>query len=67
VIWLVLLVAFLAAFGVLFWYVVAAPGSQVLGKTLVCGSADSGKLALTFDDGPGEATPFGVPEPASGT
>ena len=42
----------------LFWYVVAAPRSQVLGKTLVCGPPDSGKIALTFDDGPGEATPL---------
>ena len=49
---------FLAGFGVLFWYVVAAPRSQVLGKTLVCGPPDSGKIALTFDDGPGEATPL---------
>ena len=67
-IWLVLLIVFLTAFGVLFWYVVAAPASQVLGRTLVCGrpsealrqggAADSGKIALTFDDGPGEATPL---------
>ena len=58
VLWLVLFVAFLAVFGVLFWYVVAAPASQVLGRTLVCGAPDSGKIALTFDDGPGEATPL---------
>ena len=56
--WLVLFVAFLAAFAVLVWYVVAAPASQVLGRTLVCGLPDSGKIALTFDDGPGEATPL---------
>lgn len=49
---------FLAGFGVLFWYVVAAPRSQVLGKTLVCGPPGSQKVALTFDDGPGEATPL---------
>jgi len=58
VLWLVALAVFFAAFGVLVWYVVAAPGSQVLGRTLVCGPADSGKIALTFDDGPGEATPL---------
>ena len=42
----------------LFWYVVAAPRSQVLGKTLVCGPPGSQKVALTFDDWPGEATPL---------
>ncbi|MGH9782711.1 MAG: polysaccharide deacetylase family protein [Terriglobia bacterium] len=56
-IWLVLLALFLTGLGVLVWYVVAAPGSQVLGRSLVCGPPDSDKIALTFDDGPGEATP----------
>ena len=60
-IWLILLVPLLTGFGFLVWYVVAAPGSQVLGKSIVCGprssgSRGSGKIALTFDDGPGEAT-----------
>lgn len=58
VIWLVLLVLILAGLGVLVWYVVAAPGSQVLGKSLVCGPPDSGMIALTFDDGPGGETPL---------
>ena len=55
--WFCLLIVALTALGVLVWYVVAAPGSQVLGKSLVCGAPNSGKIALTFDDGPGEATP----------
>jgi len=79
VIWVILLAVFLVGFGELVWYVVAAPGSQVLGRSLVCGPPsealarrpealghrvaqdgppDSGKIALTFDDGPGEATPI---------
>jgi peptidoglycan/xylan/chitin deacetylase (PgdA/CDA1 family) len=57
VLWLVGLAVFLTALGFLVWYVVAAPGSQVLGKSLVGGPRDSGRIALTFDDGPGEATP----------
>lgn len=56
-IWLIVLVLFLTGLGFLVWYVVAAPGSQVLGKSLVCGPRNSRKIALTFDDGPGEATP----------
>jgi peptidoglycan/xylan/chitin deacetylase (PgdA/CDA1 family) len=65
---LTLLAAFLTGLGFLVWYVVAAPGSQVLGRSLVCGPPsyakasdgppDLGKIALTFDDGPGEATPI---------
>src|SRR3990172_7759456 len=64
---LILLAAFLTGLGFLVWYVVAATGSQVLGRSLVCGpewplaygrGSDSGKIALTFDDGPGEATPI---------
>ena len=34
---LLLAALFLAALGFFVWYVVAAPASQVLGKTLVCG------------------------------
>ena len=56
-IWLIPLALFLTGVGFLVWYVVAAPGSQVLGKSVVCGPRGSGKIALTFDDGPGEATP----------
>ena len=58
VVGLIFLAVFLAGFGVLFWYAVAAPSSQVLGKTLVCRPPGSQKVALTFDDGPGEATPL---------
>ena len=54
---LFLLVPVLTGLGFLVWYAVAAPGSQVLGKSLVRGPLGSGKLALTFDDGPGEETP----------
>ena len=60
-IWLFLVIGVLAGvltgLGFLVWYVVAAPGSQVLGKSIVCGPKGSRKIALTFDDGPGEATP----------
>ena len=56
-IWLILLVLFLTGLGFLVWYLVAAPDSQVLGKSLVCGPRGAGRIALTFDDGPGEATP----------
>ena len=48
----------LAVLAVVFYYAVAAPGSQWLGQTRVCGDAAGGKIALTFDDGPGEATPL---------
>lgn len=54
---LLLLLILLAGFGVLLWYAVAAPSSQMLGKTMVQGKRESGTIALTFDDGPGEATP----------
>jgi peptidoglycan/xylan/chitin deacetylase (PgdA/CDA1 family) len=61
VIWLFLLIVVptgvLTGLGFLVWYVVAAPGSQVLGKSIVSGPRGSRKIALTFDDGPGEATP----------
>src|SRR4051812_25681197 len=39
-------------------YALVAPRSQLLGKTLVKGSAASPRVALTFDDGPGDATPL---------
>ena len=55
--WFVVLAVVLAGLGFLVWYVVAAPESQVLGKSLVRGPRNSGRIALTFDDGPGEATP----------
>lgn len=50
----------LTGLGFLVWYAVAAPGSQLLGRTLVSGinlSSSRPALALTFDDGPGEDTP----------
>jgi peptidoglycan/xylan/chitin deacetylase (PgdA/CDA1 family) len=50
-------VAGLAALGVLVWYLVAAPGSQVLCPALSRGLEDTPTVALTFDDGPGENTP----------
>jgi peptidoglycan/xylan/chitin deacetylase (PgdA/CDA1 family) len=39
------------------WYLVAAPGSQLLGATLARGPRDVPVAALTFDDGPGADTP----------
>lgn len=49
----------LAGLGVLVWYAVAAPASQWLGRTLVRDARPSAnRVALTFDDGPGEATPL---------
>jgi len=61
-VWLLLSLLFMTALAFLVWYVVAAPGSQVLGKSIVRGPRGSGpggsrKIALTFDDGPGDATP----------
>jgi peptidoglycan/xylan/chitin deacetylase (PgdA/CDA1 family) len=46
------------ALGALLSYAAVAPGSQLLGRTLVRGDGISPKIALTFDDGPGEATPL---------
>ena len=43
--------------GLLTSYALVAPGSQVLGRTLVRGDGKEPAVALTFDDGPGEATP----------
>lgn len=43
--------------GLAVWYLVAAPQSQLLGPAFARGSAHSGAVALTFDDGPGEDTP----------
>ena len=54
---LIIVLLSLTALGFFVWYVVAAPASQVLGKTLACGRPTSPQIALTFDDGPGEATP----------
>ena len=39
-------------------FAAAAPGSQLLGRTLVAGDGEAPEIALTFDDGPGEATPL---------
>ena len=54
---IVFLIAVLLLLGAVLSYAVVAPGSQLLGRTLFRGSAASSKIALTFDDGPGEATP----------
>ncbi len=40
----------------LLYYACSVPSSQVLGRALVRGPADGGRVALTFDDGP--ASPF---------
>jgi len=47
----------LTGLGWLVWYLVAAPGSQLLCPTLVRGPANCPAVALTFDDGPGADTP----------
>lgn len=47
----------LIGLAILVWYGVAAPGSQLLGTTLVRGGENRALAALTFDDGPGEQTP----------
>jgi peptidoglycan/xylan/chitin deacetylase (PgdA/CDA1 family) len=39
-------------------FAAAAPRSQLLGRTLVRGDGRTPRIALTFDDGPGEATPL---------
>jgi peptidoglycan/xylan/chitin deacetylase (PgdA/CDA1 family) len=39
-------------------YALVAPGSQLLGRTLVRGGGTQPQVALTFDDGPGAATPL---------
>jgi peptidoglycan-N-acetylglucosamine deacetylase len=49
-------IAWLGFLAALFYYACAVPGSQILGPTLVRGSAEGGRVALTFDDGP--APPF---------
>jgi peptidoglycan-N-acetylglucosamine deacetylase len=43
--------------GILVWYLVAAPGSQLLGPVLSRGPSKIPAIALTFDDGPGADTP----------
>lgn len=50
------MLALLAGLGLLVWYAVAAPGSQLLGRTLTRGDGSLPAVALTFDDGPGEDT-----------
>ena len=54
----VCIVALLLIFGAVASYALVAPGSQILGKALVKGSGEIPRVALTFDDGPGEATPL---------
>lgn len=51
-------VILLLILGALASYALVAPGSQLLGKTLASGDGREPAIALTFDDGPGEATPL---------
>src|SRR5579863_553272 len=44
----------LAAGGALLYYACSWPTSQILGRTLVRGTATEPKVSLTFDDGPAE-------------
>jgi peptidoglycan-N-acetylglucosamine deacetylase len=54
---LIVTLTFLIGLGFLVWYLVAAPGSQLMGATFARGSRDVSVAALTFDDGPGADTP----------
>ena len=54
---LVLIAAAFLILAALLGYAVGPPGSQWLGSTLVRGNPADEAVALTFDDGPGEATP----------
>jgi len=47
-----LTVALLAVCAYLGYKIVEDPGSQLFGRTIVAGAADSREVALTFDDGP---------------
>jgi peptidoglycan-N-acetylglucosamine deacetylase len=51
------LVIFLIGVGAIASYALVAPGSQLLGKTLVSGDGQRPEICLTFDDGPGASTP----------
>jgi peptidoglycan/xylan/chitin deacetylase (PgdA/CDA1 family) len=42
--------------GILAWHLVTGPHSQALGAAISRGQADSGAVALTFEDGPGPET-----------
>ncbi|MBI3934722.1 MAG: polysaccharide deacetylase family protein [Acidobacteria bacterium] len=53
---MIAVLAMLTGLGVVVWYLVAAPGSQLLGPTIVRGPHAIPAVALTFDDGPGEDT-----------
>ena len=48
----------LLVLGAIASYALVAPRSQLLGKTLVSGNGKLPTISLTFDDGPGEATPL---------
>lgn len=52
------LVILLMVLGALASYALVAPSSQWLGKALVSGDGNTPVISLTFDDGPGEATPL---------
>jgi peptidoglycan-N-acetylglucosamine deacetylase len=51
------LAVILCGLGSFVWYLVAAPSSQLLGKSLAHGNEQTPAIALTFDDGPGTNTP----------
>jgi len=57
---LLFIICFLVLIGLagVFSYALVAPRSQLLGRTLVRCDPESPKIAVTFDDGPGEATPL---------
>ena len=55
--WTLAFLLFLGALAAIFYYAVAAPSTQWLGRTRVRGNPSAAIIALTFDDGPGEATP----------
>ena len=57
---LLFIICFLLLIGLaaVFSYALVAPRSQLLGRTRFQGDGECSKVALTFDDGPGEATPL---------
>ena len=58
ILWTLAFLIFLGVVAAIFYHAVAAPASQWLGRTVVRGNPAAGTIALTFDDGPGEATPL---------
>ncbi len=58
ILWVLVFLLPLGVLAAIVYYAVAAPASQWLGRTLVRGNPATETIALTFDDGPGEATPL---------